>query len=55
MMKGRKEGIEMMINYEKGKGLGIIYLMIKMKFYYLEVRRMGWELKIRNLEEVEIL
>ncbi|WP_051328573.1 YitT family protein [Geminicoccus roseus] len=55
LFTGSTAGLALLLHYVTGHGFWIIFFVVNLPFYYLAVRRMGWQLALRTFLAVLLL
>nr|WP_235861841.1 YitT family protein [Vibrio palustris] len=55
MITGGTAGLSLFLHYKFGVQFGTIFFLINLPFYYLAIRRMGWEFSIKTFIAVAMV
>lgn len=55
LITGSSAGLALLIQYVTGYGFGTVFFVINLPFYYLAVKRMGWQFALRTFAAVALI
>lgn len=54
LMFGGMAGLALLLHYQTGYRFGVLFVLLNLPFYWLAVRRMGWEFTIKTFCSVAV-